>query len=259
MRIAITGKGGVGKTFVAGCLARTFVRRGFRTVGIDADSSPNLALTLGLTPEKARTITPLCDNQDLVRMKTDSGIEGVYRLSFTVDDIIADYSQETPSGVHLLVMGTVRGMGSGCTCPANAVVRSLLRSLLVKEDQTVILDMEAGVEHLGRGTAERMDTMIVVTDATRKALETARTIHGIASAAGMARICLLGNRIADERQQDRVRQFAQEHGLSVLGMIPFDPRIAEAEIAGISPLFVEGSTAVSAVEGLVPLLLGRVS
>jgi len=120
MKVAVSGKGGVGKTLIAAGLARGFAERGLKTIAIDADSSPNLALTLGLTPEKARKIVPITENKELVESKTSTGYSGVYRLSFTVDDIVRDYSVITPFGVNLIVMGTVRSMGSGCMCAPNA-------------------------------------------------------------------------------------------------------------------------------------------
>jgi CO dehydrogenase maturation factor len=149
--VAVSGKGGVGKTLIAAGLAYAFVNKGFKTIAIDADPSPNLALTLGLSPEEAMKIVPISENKQLVESKTSTGYAGVFRLTFTVDDIVRDYSVKTPFGVSLIVMGTVRSMGSGCTCPANAVIRSLLRHLVVERDEAVVLDMEAGVEHIGRG------------------------------------------------------------------------------------------------------------
>jgi CO dehydrogenase maturation factor len=250
MKVAITGKGGVGKSFIAGCLAHSFARKGWKTIAIDADPSPNLALTLGLSAEEARTITPLCDNKDLVQKKTDSGFTGVFRLSFTVDDIIESYSVKTPAGAYLLVMGTVRGMGTGCTCPANTLVRNLLRSLFLKEHQAVIVDMEAGVEHLGRGTAEHVDIMLITTDASLKALETARTIYRIASAAGIACIRLLGNRTHDAGEEERIKNYANQYALPIIGMIPFDSQVVEADIIGDPPIFLAESVAVRLVENL---------
>jgi CO dehydrogenase maturation factor len=250
MKVAVTGKGGVGKTFVAGCLAHAFAAKGWKTIAIDADSSPNLALTLGLSPEESRTITPLCENSDLVQKKTDSGFNGVYRLSFTVEDVIGSYSVKTPSGAYLLVMGTVKGMGTGCTCPANTLVRNLLRSLFLREHQAVVADMEAGVEHLGRGTVERVDVMLIVADASLKSLETARTIYDIASAAGIRRIYLLGNRMHDAEERERVKQYAIRYAIPILELIPFDPLVKEADINGTSPVLLSESVAVRQVERL---------
>src|SRR3972149_6040772 len=125
MKIAVSGKGGVGKTLIAAALARGFAERGLKTMAIDADSSPNLALTLGLSAEEARRIVPISENKELVESKTSTGYSGVFRLSFTVDDIVREYSVSTPLGVSLIVMGTVQSMGSGCMCASNAGMKQL--------------------------------------------------------------------------------------------------------------------------------------
>lgn len=257
MKVAIAGKGGVGKTFVAGCLAHSFVRKGWKTMAIDADSSPNLALTLGLAPEKARTLVPICENNELVQKKTDSGFSGVFRLSFSMDDVIKSYSVKTPVGAYLLVMGTVKGMGTGCTCPANTLIRNLLRSLLIQEHQAVIVDMEAGVEHLGRGTAEHVDVMLIVTDASLKSLETARTIYRIAHTARIKAIYLLGNRMHDTQEINQVKNYAEQYSLPIIAMIPYDPKVAEADIMGISPVYLAESIAVQTIENLADTMFGR--
>ncbi len=257
MKIAVTGKGGVGKTFIAGCLAHSFAAKEWKTIAIDADSSPNLGLTLGLTPEETHMIIPLSENNKLIEKKTNSGFQGVFRLSFSVQDIIDSYAVKTPSGAYLLVMGTVKGMGTGCTCPANTLIRNLLRSLFLGRDQAVIADMEAGVEHLGRGTAEHVDIMYIITDATLKSLETARTIYQIASAAGIRRVYLVGNRMQGPKEIDGVKHYAARYTMPILDMIPFDPVVQEADIAGISPLFVRDSRAVRRAEQLVDTTLGE--
>ncbi len=257
MKVAVTGKGGVGKTFIAGCLAHSFAVKGWKTLAIDADSSPNLALTLGLSPEEARTIIPLCENQNLVQRKTNTGFNGVFRLSFTVQDVIDSSSVKTPSGAYVLVMGTVKGMGTGCTCPANTLVRNLLRSIFFQEHQVVIADMEAGVEHLGRGTAEHVDAMLIVTDASLKSLETARTIYGIACSAAIQHVYLLGNKIHNENEARRVTQYAAKNAIPILGMIPFDPLVEEAEINGTSAVLLSESVAVHQIQRLADTIVGE--
>jgi len=255
VKIAVSGKGGVGKTLVAGILACFFAKEGLRTIAIDADPSPNLALTLGLSPEKARDIVPVSENKELVSSKTETEFSGVYRLSFTVDDIVKDLSVETPCNVNLMVMGTVRSMGSGCTCPANAVVRALLRHLIVERDEVVILDMEAGVEHLGRGTAKQVDTMLIVTDSSIKSLETAKHIDKLASGAGIKQILLVGNKIANENQRNAIKEFAEKNGLHLLAFMPFDEQVAEVEMRGETPLKYANSPAVQAVQKMGKELL----
>jgi CO dehydrogenase maturation factor len=246
MKIAVGGKGGVGKTFIAGSLAEQYTRIGRPVIAIDTDSSPNLALSLGLSPEEASHIIPVADNEDLIRLKTGTEYSGVFRLTFTVDDIISHYAVRTPAGPSLLVMGTVKAMGSGCTCPAHSVIRALLRHLVVERQEIVILDMEAGVEHLGRGTAEHVDTLLVVTDANRKSRETASAIIRLARQSSIRDIRLVGNRVTGSEEGLILRACADENQVPLAALIPFDPRVAEAGITG-EPLVVTGSGAPAAI------------
>ena len=250
VKVAVSGKGGVGKTIIAGGLACSFAKKGLSTIAIDADPSPNLALTLGLSLEEARKIVPISENKELIESKTKTSYPGVYRLSFTIEDVIHDFSVMTPFGVNLIVMGTVKSMGSGCTCPANSVVRTLLRHLVVERDEVVILDMEAGVEHLGRGTARHVDVLLVVADANIKSLETARHIHNLAADAGMRQVFLVGNKIGNRTQKEAVREFAERNNLTILDFVPFDQNVVEAEMRGETPLKHEDSAALHVIQGL---------
>ena len=253
MKIAVSGKGGTGKTFLAGTLAAQFVADGHPVIAIDADPSPNLALTLGLSPEKAGKIIPIAENEQLIKLKTGTDYSGVFRLTFTVDDIIEKHAFATPSGAHLMVMGTVRSMGSGCTCPAHSVVKALLRHLIVERDEFVILDMDAGIEHLGRGTAEHVDTLLVVSDANRKSLDVAKTIFLMAKDSAIQKVGLVGNRIAGPAQEQTVREFAEKNGIPVLGMIPFDQGVSDNGITGV-PIDEHHSAAIQAVAQLADSL-----
>jgi len=255
MKIAVSGKGGVGKTLVAGGLAYSFANRGLKTLAIDADPSPNLALTLGLPLDEARKILPISENRKLIESKTSTQYSGVYRLTFSVEDIIRDFSVNTPLGVRLIVMGTVRSVGSGCTCPANSVIRSLLRHLIMEQSEVAVMDMEAGIEHLGRGTAQHVDTMLVVADANMKALEIARHINDLATEAGMKKTLLVGNKIASENQEATVRRFAERNGLTILNFVPFDEKIVEAEMLGETPLRYKESKGVRAIRDLSEKLI----
>ncbi|HTY74317.1 MAG TPA: AAA family ATPase [Candidatus Nanoarchaeia archaeon] len=257
MKVAVSGKGGVGKTLIAGGLAKGFVERGFKTMAIDADSSPNLALTMGLTAEDARKILPLTENKELVETKTSTGYSGVYNLNFTVDDIIRDYSVKTPLGVNLIVMGTVKAMGSGCMCAPNAIVRALLRHLMVERDEAVVLDLEAGVEHIGRGTARAVDVLLIVADSNLKSLEIAKHIHDMSAAAEMKHVYLIGNRVMNTAQEDAIKNFASANGLELLTLVPFDQKVIEADMLGETPLMNKEIAAVKTIDNICDTLLKK--
>jgi CO dehydrogenase maturation factor len=257
VKVAVSGKGGVGKTLLAGGLAFSFVKKGLTTIAIDADPSPNLGLTLGLSSDETRKIVPVSENKALIESKTSTGYSGIYRLSFGVDDVVRDFSVQTPLGVNLIVMGTVQSMGSGCTCAANAVIRALLRHLVVERDEAVILDTEAGCEHMGRATARHVDYMLVVTDANTKSLEVANRISELAAGGGMKHVFLVGNKVVDKDQQEIIGNFARKNGLKVLDLIPYDETVIKAEISGETPLKNESSKAFKAIQRLGGKLLAE--
>jgi len=257
MKVAVSGKGGVGKTLIAGGLAQGFFERGLKTIAIDADSSPNLGLTLGMSTEETRKIVPISENKTLIESKTDTGYSGVYRLHFSVDDIVRDYSVSTPLGPSLIVMGTVQSMGAGCMCAPNAVIRALLRHLVVERDEAVVLDLEAGVEHIGRGTARQVDVLLIVADSNLKSLEIAKHINDMAYAAGMKKLYLVGNKVMDDAQKEAIQSFADKNGLSLLTFVPFDQKVIEADMLGETPLKNKETTAVKTIDDICELLLKK--
>ncbi|MDD1724550.1 MAG: AAA family ATPase [Methanospirillum sp.] len=255
MKIAITGKGGVGKTFIAGTLACRYAASGLTTIAIDADSSPNLGLTLGLSEAEVDRIVPVAENSGLIEEKTQTGYQGVFHLTFTVDDIIRSQAVLTPCGVKILVMGTVHVVGSGCACPAHHLIRTLINHLVTERNEIVILDMEAGIEHLGRGTAEQVDVMLVVTDAHQASLVTAGRIVRMALNAGIPHVALVANRILGSGQEEQIRVFAKGLGVPVAAVIPYDPLVMEAGVQGISPVGGD-TTGTRAIAGLITWLSG---
>jgi CO dehydrogenase maturation factor len=257
MKIAVSGKGGVGKTLIAGGLARGFAERGLKTIAIDADSSPNLGLTLGLSAEETRKIVPISENKELVDAKTGTGYSGVYNLNFKVDDIVREYSVATPLGVNLIVMGTVQSMGAGCMCAPNAVIRALLRHLVVERNEAVVLDLEAGVEHIGRGTASQVDVLLIVADSNLKSLEIAKHIHDMALAAGMKQLYLVGNRVMNDVQKEAIQNFADRNGLILLAFVPFDQKVIEADMVGETPLKNKEIAAVETIDNICELLIKK--
>ena len=258
LKIAVSGKGGVGKTSVAGVLAEFLAKKAFKVLAIDADPAPNLALTLGIPPEEADKIVPISERKELLASKTDTGFSGVYRLSFSVDDIVEKFTVKSPYGVNLLVMGTVKSADQGCTCPANAVIRALLRHLLVARDEAVVMDTEAGVEHMGRGTARHVDTMLIVADPGVKSLETAKKIYRLADEAGIKRILLVGNKVADSRGEQVIREFATDNGISLSALIPYDDMLLKADMLGETPLKHPDSKSIVAIRELGKGLLDNI-
>ena len=256
MKIAVSGKGGVGKTLVSGTLAGYFAQKGYKVMAIDADPSPNLALTLGIPVEEANKIVPISENAKLLDEKTRTDYPGVFKLHFTVDDIIEENGMKSPTGVNLLVMGTVKSAGSGCACGANAVVRELLRYMIVDRDEIVIVDMEAGVEHMGRGTASHVDIMLIVADSSRKSLEIAKKLTGFAHQAGIENVLIIGNRVRDAEEKELITDFTQKNGLELLALIPYDDIVVKADRVGEPPLkYAETSESVKAIEAIGNKLL----
>jgi CO dehydrogenase maturation factor len=255
MKIAVAGKGGVGKTLVAAGLAWSLARRGFRTIAVDADPTPNLGVSLGLTIPEASSILPVSENAALIESKTRTGFPGVYSLTFSVEDIIRDYTVPTPSGARLLVMGTVKAMGSGCSCAANTVLRTLIRHLIVDRDEALVLDMEAGLEHLGRGTAEGVDVMLIITDANAKSLETARIISRMAAESGVPDVFFAGNRIGSENEIRIISAFARETDSRLIGTIPVDAAVMKAGITADPVMALSGTPAMKEIERMTDILL----
>ncbi|UCC33119.1 MAG: AAA family ATPase [Candidatus Bathyarchaeota archaeon] len=255
MKVAVAGKGGVGKTLVAGVLAEFLVRKGFKVLAIDADPAPNLALTLGIKLDEADRIVPISEEKELIQSKTETGFAGVYRLSFSVDDVIEKFSVKSPYGVNLLVMGTVKSVDQGCTCPANAVIRALLRHLMVARDEAVVMDTEAGVEHMGRGTARHVDTMLIVANPGVKSLETARRICGLAEEAGIRKTFLVGNKVANTRGEQAIREFAARNGIPLFALIPYDNVLLKADMSGETPLKYSDSKSLATIHELGEELL----
>ncbi len=256
MKIAVAGKGGVGKTLIAGTIAEFLAKKGFTVLAIDADATPNLAVTLGIPQEEAARITPVSENTALIESKTQPSVPGVYNLDFSVEDIIEQFSVKTPYGVNLLVMGTVKTAGSGCMCPANTVIRALLHHLLVRRKEAVVTDMEAGVEHMGRGTAEHVETMLMVTDTSLKSMQIANKLHALAKQIGIKKIYLIGNKIRNQQEAQLIENYAKQNEIPVLGMVPYDEKILKADMQGETPLqHAQHSAGVAAIHKMAEKLL----
>lgn len=255
MKIAISGKGGVGKTLLAALLSGIFAESGYSVLAIDADPNSNLAATLGFP--HAEKITPISDMNDLVEERTGArpGKGAIFfKLNPRVDDLPQKYWLEY-NGVKLMVMGRLKKGGSGCYCPENALVQALVSHLLLARDEVVILDMEAGLEHLGRATAKAVDKLIVVVEPGRRSIETAYKINKLAQDIGLHNISLVGNKVRS--QADREFLISSLPGFNFLGFIPYDQALVEADIAN-RPLLDSSSQIITAVRNIYRALLATV-
>jgi CO dehydrogenase maturation factor len=217
MKVAVSGKGGAGKTTVAAALCRCFRDRGHRVVAVDADPDANLAGTLG---HRGAAITPLAQLKDLIEERVGGDAWGGFlRMSPRVDDIPDQLGVEI-DGVRLLVMGSIERGRGGCACPQNVLLREVLSHLVLRRDEHVVVDMEAGIEHLGRGTAEGVDLMLVVVEPGWASLQTAARIQRLAADLGLPRIGALANKVASEQDSRFIEGGLGD--LPLLGTLPLD-------------------------------------
>ncbi len=230
MKLAVTGKGGVGKTTTAALIIRHLARDGKRVIAIDADPDANLASALGIKDTGA--IVPIADMAPLVEERTGAkpGQSGSF---FTINPRVDDLPEKLwieKGSIRLMVMGTVTKGGGGCVCPESALLKTLISHLVFYRDDVVVMDMEAGIEHLGRGTATAVDMVIVVVEPGRRSVETAEKIRKLAADLGIGRIGVVGNKVRNDADRAFIRESLP--AMRILGFIPFDERLIEADLEG---------------------------
>jgi CO dehydrogenase maturation factor len=233
MKLAITGKGGVGKTTLTALLAQTYADIGRQVLAVDADPSPCLAGALGVPTELRAQLKPIADMDALIEERTgaQAGTAGGYfTLNPRVDDIPERFSI-LHRGVRLLEMGTVETGGSGCICPESAMLKTLFTHLLFRKDDILLLDMYAGVEHLGRATVDFVDAMLVVVEPTRRSLGIAAQIKKLANDLGLMRLYLVGNKVRNHEEVEFLE--AETPDLPLLGYLPADLKVQEADRFGV--------------------------
>jgi CO dehydrogenase maturation factor len=246
MKIAISGKGGVGKTTLAALLIKYFSDQGKKVLAVDADPDANLALALGISDPG--NITPLSQMKEMIAERTESTpgkMGGFFKMNPKVDDIPEKFSRRL-NGIKLIVMGGVKKGGSGCICPESMLLRTLVTHLVLLRDEVVIMDMEAGIEHLGRGTAKGVDKLIIVVEPGRRSIETALQVKKLAQDLGLHKTAVVGNKIRSPADQEFLRQHLPD--LPILGFIPFDERAIQADLDGRPPYEASPALAAAAQE-----------
>jgi len=234
LKIAVSGKGGVGKTTLSAFLARWFASHGKSVLAIDADPDANMGNALGV--QDLSQIVPIADMKELIAERTESvpgSMGGFFKMNPKVDDLPDKLAVSCGHNVRLMIMGGVKRGGVGCACPENVLLKNLVQHLILRRDEVIVMDMEAGIEHLGRSTSQAVDCLIVVVEPGRRSVETARRIEELGADLGLTKILMVGNKIRNERDKGFLLENVKEQRF--LGFIPYDERIIDADMMGGFP------------------------
>ena len=237
MKLAVSGKGGVGKTTFAALMIRTLNAEGKRVLAIDADPDANLAAGVGIAD--ADKIVPIADMEELVLERTGAkpgSIGGYFKLNPKVDDLPDEISVKF-DGIKLMRLGGIKKGGSGCICPESSLLRALVMHIVLARDEVVVMDMEAGIEHLGRATAKAVDKLIVVVEPGRRSIDTAEHIRKLAGEIGLNHLAVVGNKIRGSKDEEFLRTHLDD--FEFLGFLPYDEALIEADLNGVSPFDVD--------------------
>ncbi|MEM4311538.1 MAG: P-loop NTPase [Nitrososphaerales archaeon] len=258
VKIAISGKGGVGKTTITAGLARALSKQGYRIVVLDMDPSPNLLSSLGCDSKiDIEHIKPLMEMKDLIEEKTGAPQKGyglVFKLNPKVDDILDRFGVNCKDNVRLLVMGSINQGGEGCFCPANTLAKRLVDYLSGSVD-FLLMDMEAGVEHLGRGTTRTVEILLIVVEPSIKAVEAAKHIKKLAQDLSIRKVFAILNKVKNKKEENIIKGMLEAMKIPVIYSIPYDPAMTKADLQGL-PIFdiEEGKNMNKCVEELSKIL-----
>ena len=233
MKLAVSGKGGVGKTTFSALLIRTLSDMGKKVLAIDADPDANLAAALGIADSDK--IRPIAEMKEMIFERTGAqpgSIGGFFKLNPKVDDL-PDALSVKMDNIKLMRLGSVKKGGGGCLCPESTLLKALVMHIVLARDEVVVLDMEAGIEHLGRATAKAVDKLIVVVEPGRRSIETAENIRRLASEIHLERLYVVGNKIRSPKDEEFIRKYLPD--FDILGFLPFGDELIEADLDGRSP------------------------
>jgi CO dehydrogenase maturation factor len=248
MKLAIAGKGGAGKTTISGTLARQLARQGYEVLALDNDLNPNLSLTVGISPERMTDMPSL--PPDLMRV-----VDGRYEMTRTFEEVRDAHAVQGPDGVTVLVAHEPRRADTGCMGAYHMGMRGLVHAAPDVADYICILDTEASTEHLKVGTAKHVDALYAVVEPYFKSLESGRRVLALARDLGIEHLALLANKVR-EGDLEVVQQFADEHGLALIGAVPYDDCFRDAERAAVAPIdFAPDAPAVVAIGKLARRLV----
>jgi CO dehydrogenase maturation factor len=232
MKIAVSGKGGVGKTTLSSLLARYWARNGYRVLAVDADPDANLGSALGI---ETAGIVPVAKMEDLITERTGlrpGTVGGFFKMNPKVDDLPEALGREK-DGVRLLIMGTVKKGGGGCVCPESVLLKALVSHLVLYEKDLVIMDMEAGIEHLGRGTAQGVDRLLIVVEPGRRSIETAAKVRELTKDIGLHKVAAVGSKVRNSEEEAFLHRNLD--GIPLIGILPFSEEIAKADLESRPP------------------------
>jgi CO dehydrogenase maturation factor len=251
MKLAISGKGGTGKSTVSAALARLMAKRGWRVLAVDADPDGNLAAALGASAEEMSRIIPISKQRALIEERTGAEVRQygqIFKLNPEVADIADGYGTRI-DGVTLLVLGAIEAGGSGCACPESVLIRALVADLVLRRKDALIMDMEAGIEHLGRATAQGVDTLLVVVEPSQRAVDSAQRVARLAAEIGLTDVRFVANKVASPADEQYLRSALA--GRDIIGFVPWSEEIRAAERRGQAVLEGSGTELVGCFEAIL--------